>query len=69
MLNKGGMTLVESLFAFNIYISVLIVFVSLFNILLNQETKIDNYYQELEKKEVQLSIQKDFSATIDLVLP
>ena len=63
------MTLVESLFAFNIYISVLIVFVSLFFILLKQEANVDNYYQELEKKEVQLSIQKDFTATIDLVLP
>ena len=69
MLDKKGMTLVESLFAFQIYIGILVIFVSFFVILLKHEVKMHNSYNEILIKEEQLSYQKDFFSIIEMVLP
>lgn len=68
MLNKKGMTLVESLLAFNIFISVVVLFVSLFHTIYIHEIKIDDHYQEILDKEESILYQNDFYTLIEEVL-
>lgn len=68
MLNKNGSTLVESLFAFEIFISVLIMFVSLYMNLYRQEAKIQNLYKIISQQEVEISLKEDYIDIIQMVL-
>lgn len=68
MLNKKGMTLIESLLAFDIFISVLVVFLSLFTTLYQQESRIQKQYESLMAKEGELSFCNEFIETITMAL-
>lgn len=68
MLNRKGMTLVESLFAFEIFITVLIVFVTLMSSLMRQEVRLSEYYELILKKEGDVLYQDGFIENIEMVL-
>ena len=54
MLNRKGMTLIESLLAFEIYVTVVIVMVSLYINLYNSEIQLKNNYSNILEKETAL---------------
>lgn len=68
MLSKKGSTLIESLFAFEIFITVLVVGLSLFTSLFHQEVKIDSFYQQLHKKEGECLYQDSFVENVEMAL-
>lgn len=68
MLNKKGSALIESLFAFEIYICILIVFVSLFITVFQQEAKISKHYQVVLEKEGEYIFQDSFIDIVEMVL-
>lgn len=68
MLDKRGSTLIESLFALEIFLSVLIVYVTLFQSVFKQEEKMRASYQEIIEKEGDVVYQEDFVALIEKVL-
>lgn len=68
MLNNKGSTLIESLFAFEIYVSILIVFTGLFIQVYNQETKILKKYNDILEKERLVYYEDEFSEIIKMVL-
>ena len=68
MLGKRGSTLIESLFAFEIFISVLVIYMGLMTNLFSNETKISQYYQDVLKKEGEISFSEDFTELIQMAL-
>lgn len=68
MCNNKGMTLIESLFSFSLFIGVVILLMSFMNMSLSQENKLDKYYQSLNKKEVSLSYSNDYVNLIQKAL-
>lgn len=68
MLNRKGMTLIESLLAFEIYVTVVIVMVSLYINLYNSEIQLKNNYSNILEKETELSNQDELTETIEMVL-
>ena len=68
MFNRKGTTLIESLFAFEIFISVFILFISLFSILYKKEIKIHQDYQLLLKEEGDFTYSQDYVSIIEMVL-
>ena len=68
MFNRKGTTLIESLFAFGIFISVFILFISLFLILYKKEIKIHQDYQLLLKEEGDFTYSQDYVSIIEMVL-
>lgn len=69
MFNNKGSTLIESLFAFQIYIIVIILFVSLLMQLFQGEIRISKHYQDIQKKEVNISYKNNYTEIIEEVLP
>ena len=68
MFNNKGSTLIESLLAFEIFISVLIVLITSLTIIYNHELRLkENYTKILEKEEVLLE-KEDFTGLIEEVL-
>ena len=68
MYNNKGMTLIESLFSFSLFISVVILLVSFMTMILSQEKQLDKHYQSLNKKEVSLSYTNDYANLIQKAL-
>lgn len=68
MLNKKGSTLIESLLAFEIFITVLVVYAGLFISVYSQESRLNSNYQKMMEKESELSYESDFVSLIDKVL-
>lgn len=68
MFNKKGTTLIESLLAFEIFISVCIVYVGLFSTLLTKEKQLQQHYQQLMNKEGDLQYSQDYIDIIEEVL-
>lgn len=68
MLNKKGMTLVESLFAFEIFICVLVMFVTLMSSVMKQEVCISACYEAILEKEGDVLYQDGFIENIEMVL-
>lgn len=68
MLNKKGSTLIESLFAFEIFVCILILFATLFTTVFKQESKIQKNYLEIVMKEGDLLYQDSFIDIIEMVL-
>ena len=62
------MTLIESLFSFSLFISVVILLVSFMTMILSQEKQLDKHYQSLNKKEVSLSYTNDYANLIQKAL-
>lgn len=68
MSNNSGSTLVESLFAFEIFITVLILFVGLFSILYEKESHIQISYELLLEKEGEYIYSQNYTDIIEMVL-
>ena len=68
MFNRKGTTLIESLFAFEIFISVFNHFISLFSMLYTKEIKIHQDYQLLLKEEGDFTYSQDYVSIIEMVL-
>lgn len=68
MFNNKGSTLIESLFAFQIYITVIILLVSLFVQLFQGEIRISNHYKYIQNKEVKILYKENFTEIIEEVL-
>lgn len=68
MYNRRGSTLIESLLAFDIFISVLIVFVSLYTNLNKQENLLEGKYEMLLQKEEDVIYETEFQDIINKVL-
>lgn len=54
MLNNKGSSLVESLFAFMIYTTVLVLFISLITVLNHSATKINRHHLKGQQKELEI---------------
>ena len=63
MLNKQGMTLIETLMAFSIFISIIVLFLSCYNNAINHHYQINqdymNYLKQQQEKEVELWQRED----------
>lgn len=68
MLENRGSTLIESLFAFEIFISILILYVSLIGVVFRCENQIQNEYKVILDKETQREWKDDFGAIVEMVL-
>ncbi len=68
MWNKKGSSLIESLFALEIYLCVLIVFTGLFVQTFYQENQLSKKYQTILEKEALISYENDFMEVIKEVL-
>lgn len=68
MFNHKGSTLIESLLAFEIFITILTLFVTLFASLYQQENKLQKLYQKISEKEVDISFQDDYQNLIQQAL-
>lgn len=68
MLNNKGSTLIESLFAFEIYVGIFIVCISLLVMLYQNEMKLDHRYQVLIQKESEIIYQQNFYDIVKKVL-
>ena len=69
MYNNKGSTLIESLFAFEIYIFVIILFVTLLIQLFQEEDRLDSRYQHIQSQEEKVSYQESFIDIVNMVLP
>lgn len=68
MLNNKGSSLIESLFAFQIYVSVIIICISLLSSLYLQQKRLNDYYHDLQREEEILSNQEEFAEIVKMVL-
>lgn len=68
MFNRKGTTLIESLFAFEIFITVLILYTTLFVTIFKQEVKIRHFYNEILQEEGEYLYQESFIENIEMVL-
>ena len=64
MFNNKGMTLIESLFAFEIFVVVVVTLLSMINVSMSQEARLNQHYQTINQKEVSLSYSNDFTSLI-----
>lgn len=73
MLNNRGMTLIETLLAFSIFISSIVVILSCYNQALkhhqNNQQRYLQYLQKQKEKELTLWLEDDLSGSIKEVLP
>ncbi|MCD8027840.1 MAG: hypothetical protein LUF02_04075 [Erysipelotrichaceae bacterium] len=69
MFNNKGTTLIEGLLAFEIFITVLVVYTTLFTTLYQREYIIQNKYESLIQKEDDLIYINDLNEIIKQVLP
>ena len=72
MLNKQGMTLIETLMAFSIFISIIVLFLSCYNNAINHDYQINqdymNYLKQQQEKEVELWQTSGLSESVNEVL-
>lgn len=68
MFNNKGVTLIESLFSFSLFISVVILLISFMTMSLSQEKQLDKHYQSLKQKEVSLSYTNDYGSLVQKAL-
>ena len=69
MLNKQGMTLIETLMAFSIFISIIVLFLSCYNNAINHHYQINqDYLKQQQEKEVELWQTSGLSESVNEVL-
>ena len=72
MLNKQGMTLIETLMAFSIFISIIVLFLSCYNNAINHHYQINqdytNYLKQQQEKEVELWQTSGLNESVNEVL-
>ena len=66
MFRHNGSTLVETLFAFSIYITIIVMFVSLISVINKSNIKLNNYYEDLRNEEYTRC--EDFIDRVEMVL-
>ncbi|MCD7894122.1 MAG: hypothetical protein LUG60_10580 [Erysipelotrichaceae bacterium] len=69
MLNNKGTTLIEGLLAFEIFITVLVIYTSLLTTLYQRESLIYHNYETLLEQESDVTYINDFTEIIKQVLP
>lgn len=73
ILNNKGTTLLESLLAFSIFISVVILFVSFYTVIVTKNNALDKEYQEYkieqENREQEICLEESLSSIIERALP
>ncbi|MCI9050057.1 MAG: hypothetical protein HFF37_06675 [Coprobacillus sp.] len=68
MFNNKGSTLIESLFAFQIYISIVVLFVVLLTQLYDGENRLKRQYISIQNQEEKILYQENFIDIIKMVL-
>ena len=72
MLNKQGMSLIETLMAFSIFISIIVLFLSCYNNAINHHYQINqdytNYLKQQQEKEVELWQTSGLNESVNEVL-
>ena len=68
MFNNKGSTLIESLFAFQIYISIVVLFVVLLTQLYDGENRLKRQYISIQNKEEKILYQENFIDIIKMAL-
>lgn len=67
-MSNNGSTLIESLFAFEIFVTIIILFVGLFSILYEKEKHIQISYELLLEKEGEYTYSQNYTDVIEMVL-
>lgn len=68
MFNNKGSTLIESLFAFEIYIGIIIVLITLITTINKSYLRIKDDYQFIHQKEGEILYKENFSEIVKMVL-
>ena len=68
MFNKRGSTLIESLFAFEIFVVILTMYATLITSVMKQEIRLKENYNTIIEKEKTILLEEDFSNIIEMVL-
>jgi len=68
MFNNKGSTLIESLFAFQIYISIVVLFVVLLTQLYDGENRLKRQYISIQNQEEKILYQESFIDIIKMAL-
>ncbi|MCI9093204.1 MAG: hypothetical protein HFF36_05360 [Coprobacillus sp.] len=68
MFNNKGSTLIESLFAFQIYISIVVLFVVLLTQLYDGENRLKRQYISIQNQEEKILYQENFIDIIKMAL-
>ena len=68
MLNKRGSTLIETLFAFQVYLCIIIVLIFIVQNLNTRHNKLKNFYNDIIEKEEMLLESDDIYQILDKVL-
>lgn len=68
MFNNKGMTLIESLFALEIFLSVLVIYTSLFITIFNQESKLNEKFKQIQTDEICIQVKNELSEIVEMVL-
>lgn len=66
--NKKGFTLIESLFAFSIFISILVMLVSLYSLNGKSITRIDKEYKEYINEQISIEDSINYDEGIEVCL-
>lgn len=69
MYNNNGSTLIESLFAFQIYIFIIILLITLLLQIYKGENRLKSSYYYIQSQEEKISYQESFVDIINMVLP
>ncbi len=62
------MTLIESLFALEIFLSVLVIYTSLFITIFNQESKLNEKFKQIQTDEICIQVKNELSEIVEMVL-
>lgn len=65
--NKGN-TLIESLLAFEIFITVIVVYVTLMGTLISRESRLDKNYNDIQERELKIEWREDFVSNVEMAL-
>lgn len=65
--NKGN-TLIESLLAFEIFITVIVVYVTLMGTILSRESRLEKNYKDIQERELKIEWREDFVSNVEMAL-
>lgn len=68
MLNKRGSSLIETLFAFQVYLCIIIVLIFIVQSMNTRHNKLKNFYNDIVEKEEMLLESDDIYQILDKVL-
>ena len=65
--NKGN-TLIESLLAFEIFITVIVVYVTLMGTIMSRESRLEKNYKDIQERELKIEWREDFASNVEMAL-